>query len=62
MGVVWASLTFLLQSLSEPETLGRVLVVDYTLTRPHYFEAASATLSGDLADAGLSNKQLALVD
>jgi hypothetical protein len=57
-GISWVNSTVLLQALSEKQVLGRVLAVDYTLMT--LLEAASATASGNLADAGYSKNQLAL--
>jgi hypothetical protein len=47
-GIVWVNSTLLLQALSEPQLLGRVLAVEYTLVT--IFEASSATMSGYLND------------
>jgi hypothetical protein len=48
----------ILQTLTDKEFLGRVLGVEFTLTR--LFVAASASATGRLDDAGLTKNQLAL--
>jgi hypothetical protein len=47
-----------LQALSKKQVLGRVLAVEYTLMT--LLQAASATASDNLTDAGYSKNQVAL--
>jgi MFS family permease len=57
-GIVWVNSTLVLQTLVDPEILGRVLGLEFTLTQ--LFEASSAAVSGKLDDAGFSKSQLTL--
>ncbi|KAL3919084.1 MAG: hypothetical protein SGILL_003936, partial [Bacillariaceae sp.] len=57
-GTVWVYSTLVLQTLTDKEILGRVLAIEYTMTQ--LFEAASASATGRLDEAGLSKNQLAL--
>jgi len=56
--IVWVFSTMILQSLTDKELLGRVLSVEYTLYT--LTEAASATATGRLDDAGFDRNALAL--
>jgi hypothetical protein len=50
--------TLVLQTLTDKEFLGRVLAVEFTMTQ--LFEAASASATGRLDEAGWTKNQLAL--
>jgi MFS family permease len=58
-GMVWVNSTVSLQALTEPSLLGRVLSIEYTAYT--LAEALSATVTGELFDAGLDKGQLALL-
>ena len=58
-GAVWVNSAIILQTLCNPQILGRILAVEYTLTT--LFEAASCAMTGRLSSVvGLSKNQLAL--
>jgi MFS family permease len=58
-GMVWMNSTVTLQALTDPSLLGRVLAIEYTTYT--LAEAFSATVTGELFDAGLDKNQLSLV-
>jgi MFS family permease len=58
-GMVWVNSTVTLQALTDPSFLGRVLAIEYTTYT--LAEAFSATITGELFDAGLDKNQLSLV-
>jgi hypothetical protein len=57
--MVWMNSTVTLQALTDPSLLGRVLAIEYTTYT--LAEAFSATVTGELFDAGLDKNQLSLV-
>jgi len=57
-GMLYANSTLTLQAMTDKEILGRVLSVEYTFYT--LLEAAGATMTGRLDDAGLNNNMLAL--
>jgi hypothetical protein len=57
-GIAWVNSTLVLQTMADKQMLGRVLAVEYTMTR--LFEAASAAMTGRLGEAGLNKNMLAL--
>ncbi len=56
-GIIWNNSTLLLQTLSDPVFLGRVLAVEDTVTT--FVEAITASIAGTLQDAGFDRNQLA---
>jgi hypothetical protein len=57
-GIAWPYSTLLLQTLADKEVLGRILAVELSILT--LTEAASATITGELSDAGLTKNMLAL--
>ncbi|OEU11694.1 major facilitator superfamily transporter [Fragilariopsis cylindrus CCMP1102] len=57
-GAVWVNSAIILQTLSDPKILGRMLATEYTLTT--LFEATSCAVTGRLSVDGFSKNMLAL--
>merc|ERR1719491_909228 len=56
-GSIWVNSAIILQTLSDPQILGRILATEYTLVT--LFEASSVFVTGRLSVAGFSKNMLA---